>query len=560
MPNPILSGIPINMLQGTAGEIAQELDQSRLVDRSDGAVRGDGVLSPSELAAALQRRDSFSPEERAQLDQMAAMLGISAGPATPANVKRTWQDRTRIPHDRNIFQAIAVKDQLYTITGEDRYVRMHRYQPESDAWIEVPRPATYWWGHCQDAAIAECGDQLYALGGGETRQNFPWCFRYDPTSKAWNRIADFQARLGVGAAEADGKLYAIGGTTASKGVNSWYSAKSGLVGTAQVYDPATNQWSSLPDLPAPRAYAGVIGWRNMIYVVGGIGADGKPTNRVDIFNTATGTWLDPKTIPSKVANPSLFIQDHKLCVTGGHGENHTAMRAIETLDPLTGEIGELAPVKGEDAGHVTVARVGDRLFALGSDPKDGGGHTAWLREYAPEPGSIPAATTVLNVISNNTNVTNLTNVDITNVITNITNEVTLNQVTDNSITNIRVIDNSTDIDVAVLTYLSGRFCGFSDPDFGFFLRTELDGQPLIGVGQDQESHRVLFGRARGKRGALPPNSQVTLYHPETQKTCTLRSDANGQFAQPLPDDLHGRAYLFVQKGDERSGAAAIELP
>jgi N-acetylneuraminic acid mutarotase len=556
---PIVTGLPTSILSGTARTLATELDNNRLVNRTDGAVRGDGVVSQSEVAAALQHADQFSPAERADLGQMAAMLGVSGPP--PTVVKKEWQNRERLPQDAVATNLTAVGGQLYATSGEQGYCTMHRYDPASDVWMKVPMPMDSYWGRLDaPPTLAECNGKLLFTGGGENRQAWNLTFSYDPATKAWSRLADHEARAGGGAAALDGKLYLMGGTNSGLDFeNNAHHAGQKAVGAAQVLDPGTNTWTNLPALPEPRAFPGVIAAAGKIYVVGGVGRDGKATNRVDVYDPATNSWGAPLKIQTAVGNPSVWLDGGKICVSGGRNAQGASQTAVETLDPATGANGEQAPVKGEDASRVLVAHVDGRLFSLGSRASDN--KSPWLREHAAVPGQPPppaaGGNTVINVISTTTN--NVINV--TNLIQSITNNISLTQLIDQSTqVNVAVVDNSRTYNVDVLGCIKGKFTGYSDPDAGFFLRTTQNGKPLVGVGQDAAGQRYLHGAAAGNKGPMPPNETVTLFHPDSGKTLTFQTDKAGQFAAPLPADLHGRVYLYAIKDGEASAAAPVDLP
>ncbi|MEW5853237.1 MAG: kelch repeat-containing protein [Myxococcota bacterium] len=555
---PILTGLPVNVLQGNARTLANELDNNRLVNRDDGAVRGDGVVSRSEVAAALMHADQFSPAERADLGQMAAMLGVTVG--QPAPVKKEWQSRERLPQDTDAHSLIPVGGQLYATSGEQGYIKFSRYDPASDTWMKMPAPMDGYWGRLDGPpTLAECNGKLIFTGGGENRHAWNLTFSYDPATKTWTRLADHEARAGAGAASLDGKMYLIGGTKGGQGFENYaYHAGQQSVGTAQVLDPATNQWTKLPDLPEPRAYPGVVGVAGKIYVIGGVGRDGKPTNRVDVYDPATNSWGTPLRMQSAVGNPSVWLDGGKICVSGGRNAAHAGQTAVETLDPATGTNGELPPIKGEDASRVVVANVEGRLFALGSRPNDN--KSPWLREFAPPPGAAPApgtgGNTIINVITTNNTTTNI---NVTNIIQNITNHVSLTQLIDQS-THINVVNNTVSYDIDVLTSIKGRFVGYSDPDTGFFLRTAHKDKPLLGVGQDASGQRYLYGGVVEGKGPLPANQDVTLFHPESGQSYSFRTDTTGQFAQALPAELHGRVYLYALKDGQPTPAAPLDLP
>ena len=66
---------------------------------------------------------------------------------------------------------------------------------------------------------------------------------YDPQADAWTQLASMGiARRRHASAAVGGKLYVFGGY-----------GTSGLLSTAEVYDPASNSWAQVTSLTSPRS-------------------------------------------------------------------------------------------------------------------------------------------------------------------------------------------------------------------------------------------------------------------------------------------------------------------
>ena len=75
---------------------------------------------------------------------------------------------------------------------------------------------------------------------------------------SWTSLAPLQqARGGLGVAVVDGKIYAIGGSTA-RGPYRPDTFAGGYVGTNEMYDPETNTWTSKTPMPTPRAHFAIV--------------------------------------------------------------------------------------------------------------------------------------------------------------------------------------------------------------------------------------------------------------------------------------------------------------
>jgi kelch-like protein 2/3 len=97
---------------------------------------------------------------------------------------------------------------------------------------------------------AACIDGLLYVVGGEDGNGRPLASAecYDPSTGAWRALPDMSvARCQCAAASIDGLLYVLGGDDAPS------PGPGRAIASAECYDPATNEWRSLPDMSVARA-------------------------------------------------------------------------------------------------------------------------------------------------------------------------------------------------------------------------------------------------------------------------------------------------------------------
>lgn len=88
--------------------------------------------------------------------------------------------------------------------------------------------------------------------------------------------------------------------------------------TAEVYDFASKTWSSLPDMPVPRAAStGAVVRDNQIIVVGGVTSKQVPLKRVDCFDVGSNEWVKFPSLPVGVTGPYVRLVGDKLYCIGG---------------------------------------------------------------------------------------------------------------------------------------------------------------------------------------------------------------------------------------------------
>ena len=126
----------------------------------------------------------------------------------------------------------------------------------------------------------------------------------DPRTDSWKVAARRcpTKRGSTVAAEAGGKIYVIGGATTVDGAKDpffTFFGPSRVLGTNEVYDPATNTWESRRPMSVPRnhAFGGVVNGK--IYVIGGRTGHGfilsaTNTDVVEEYNPINDSWSVPK--------------------------------------------------------------------------------------------------------------------------------------------------------------------------------------------------------------------------------------------------------------------------
>ena len=116
--------------------------------------------------------------------------------------------------------------------------------------------------------------------GGRTSQSSPLpdVWSYDPGADTWTpRTAMPTGRGGMGCGAIGGKIYTAGGEGNA-------SVSSGVFPDVEAFDPATNTWTKLPDMPNPKHGVGGAVWDGTLYLCGGGNKQGlNPIAATDIF-------------------------------------------------------------------------------------------------------------------------------------------------------------------------------------------------------------------------------------------------------------------------------------
>ncbi|MEM3881249.1 MAG: hypothetical protein QXD19_05840 [Candidatus Bathyarchaeia archaeon] len=140
-----------------------------------------------------------------------------------------------------------------------------------------------------------------------------------------------QARAGLGVVAVNGKIYAIGWSTASGSAYPPDIFAGGFVGTNEVYDPETDTWSYRTPMPTPRAYFAIAAYKNKIYCIGGAagfyildkstGLEGfygyVMSAANEVYDTVTDTWETKRPLPYTEVHLQASVVNGKIYVVGG---------------------------------------------------------------------------------------------------------------------------------------------------------------------------------------------------------------------------------------------------
>lgn len=174
------------------------------------------------------------------------------------------------------------------------------------------------------------------------------------TPTAWEDLASGPRLQGVAMITCGDRLVRIGGFSAHNAIGEKQNLWS--VSEVAAYNPASNQWSSLPPLPAPRSShdAAVIG--NTIYVAGGWqlrGSDAKPTWHDTAWSldlsAATPAWQPLAAPPFQRRAVAVAALAGKLYVIGGMESDNGMTTEVAVYDPASRAWASAPDLPGEDS-------------------------------------------------------------------------------------------------------------------------------------------------------------------------------------------------------------------
>jgi N-acetylneuraminic acid mutarotase len=166
----------------------------------------------------------------------------------------------------------------------------------------------------------------------------------------------------------EGKIYAIGGETAS-----------GVTDQLDVYDPQSNGWLPGPRKPTPvsNVSAAVLGGR--IYVPGGATATGGVTNVLEVYDVRAASWDARVPLPAPVTAYGLAALGGKLYLFGGW-DGRAYRTETYIYDPATDRWTTGTPLPTARA-FMAAATLGELIYIAGG--YDGQQELAEVLSYNP---------------------------------------------------------------------------------------------------------------------------------------------------------------------------------
>jgi N-acetylneuraminic acid mutarotase len=253
----------------------------------------------------------------------------------------TWTTRTPSTTARSYAAAGSISGKIYLAggcigsdCGPGLTNLLEEYDPQADSWTtKQPMPSS------RTLMVAGViGNKFYVAGGtpcGPCAALTPTgeLDAYDPVSNTWQSLTPMPKPVHQASAAIDaGKLYVIGGDD--------YFDGSGLpvpdsLNIVQVYNPSTNQWSTVKPMPTAISANGADNLNAFLFSVGGQ-INGVPGQAgviplVEVYNPIADSWCTGAPIPTPLYLARCNAWNGVLYCVGGDSTNN----ALATLQAFT---------------------------------------------------------------------------------------------------------------------------------------------------------------------------------------------------------------------------------
>jgi hypothetical protein len=294
---------------------------------------------------------------------MTATLLFCAGLSSPVNLPGEWQTLAPSSKNRQEVSYVQTDGRFYLAGG--RNTLHERYDPATNSWEQLePLPAKL--DHIQAVTL---GGKIYYIGGlaAWPKPDVRTVYVYDIATDTFSEGAPMPEGRGRGAggiAVYEGKIYYAGGMHNGKAV-AWFD----------VYDPAAETWTPLPNMPRVRDHFHAAVVDGKFYAIGGRDSViSAMTTKVDIYNLTNGTtatWQTPNTaLPTPRGGFATAVLGNEILVIGGEGGG-IAHNEVEAYDTINNSWRTLEPMPTARHG-IQAAVCNDGVYIAAGGKSQGG--------------------------------------------------------------------------------------------------------------------------------------------------------------------------------------------
>jgi N-acetylneuraminic acid mutarotase len=300
-------------------------------------------------------------------------LASARFPGNAAAEDGHWRRVRGYPTARDEVRAAAVSGDVYVGSGvvqdDDGSLvsldEIFRFDPKRGTYRELPPIPS----RVDHAAFVGHADRLYVIGGYQDEIPTAAVWRYSPSAGNWDALAPMPTRRGAAAAAAiGGKIYVVGGSSQRQGGEV-------PLNDLEIYDVATDTWTTGPGMRVPRHHHGAASVGGQLVVVGGRNDDDLSVDAVERFDPSTGEWTTLAPLPLGAGGLAVTASEGQIVAVGGgdDGENWVTPAAWG-LRPGQNGWRRLADLNVARHG-LGAAAVGSDVYVFGGAPCPGYGRT-----------------------------------------------------------------------------------------------------------------------------------------------------------------------------------------
>jgi N-acetylneuraminic acid mutarotase len=299
-------------------------------------------------------------------------LGISDGECEPmTNLASDWTSEPDLPSVIDEPRGVAIDGKIYLVGGIEGLQQLEsgrllldpsdeltEYDPKTEAFkslTPMPRRANH-------IGVVTYDGDLYVVGGyGRTLDHHTSraFLRYDPDSDHWSRMPDLPVGRAAMAAGVVGHQLIVAGGALDNDPQS----------TTFDYDFDTGKWGRMASMGSKREHVGATVLGDDLYVLGGRETNNLASRTAEVFDAKEDRWAELPPMPVGAGGlGAVTVDNDVIAVGGGNDAAGTVTGAVQEWNPATGEWSLIANgMRTPRHGHATTAW-GDKIWVFGGSP------------------------------------------------------------------------------------------------------------------------------------------------------------------------------------------------
>jgi hypothetical protein len=227
-----------------------------------------------------------------------------------------------------------------------------------------------------EVSVASDGERLYLLGGFAAGRQAPRAvYAYEPQTNEWSQIADLPEGVNhAGLVHMDGSLYLVGG---------YREATFDAVDHLRIFDIEAGTWRDGPALPTARGALAVAAYGGRIHAIGGVDSARQRTGAHEIFDPAAETWTTAAAMPTPRDHLAAATVEGEIVALAGRDGTSFTLTANEIYDVAsdTWRSGAAVPTGRSGVAAVELDRF---VYLFGGETMDPDSTFAEAERYDPK--------------------------------------------------------------------------------------------------------------------------------------------------------------------------------
>ncbi|XP_045532147.1 uncharacterized protein LOC123719519 isoform X4 [Pieris brassicae] len=193
-------------------------------------------------------------------------------------------------------------------------------------------------------------------------------YRFDPVTNIWESVGELpEPRHHHSVAFLRGRVFLVGGADPREDD---LRGKSVVVSTVWSYEPVTRSWFSESGLAIPRKNFGLVVHKMALYAIGGQDKKGRVLRSVEKFDPKTGSWSEVRSMGvARMAVATVKYRDYIWVAGGMTGEKKRPVcKIVECYNYKTNEWTEIHSLRFPRC-FATLFSMNDKLYIIGGAGK-----------------------------------------------------------------------------------------------------------------------------------------------------------------------------------------------